>query len=241
MVIADVVKEVLSSTDRGVVLTIADFGIDPNYQQALVVALNRKVKQGELKRVAKGKYYKPKNTIFGTLPPSSDEVAKDFLKKGGVTIGYITGTRAFAQMGLTTQISSSILVGTDKYRRPLQRGDNKIGFLSQSNKITDDIIPLLRILDALRLIREIPASSPDESVLKIGKMIVALDRDEQRKLARLSLAYRPNVRALTGAIFEQNGIKGLTEQLRLSLNGVTRYELPISEDALSTKRNWNLI
>ena len=42
---------------------------------------------------------------------------------------YITGTAAFASMGLTTQISSSILVGTNKYRRPITRNGVKISFL----------------------------------------------------------------------------------------------------------------
>jgi len=241
MVIANKIRDVLASTNQGVVLTITDFGIEPQYQQALVMTLNRKIKHGELKRVSKGKYYKPKKTIFGTLPPDSDEITKDFLQKGGVTIGYVTGARAFAQIGLTTQISSSMLVGTNKYRRPMQRGDNKISFLLQPNKITDDVIPLLRILDAMRLIQEIPATTPEDCVRQIGKLIIALDPNQQQKLVKLSLAYQPNVRALTGAVLEQNGLCDLTEQLRLSLNGVTKYKLPISATALSTKKNWNIV
>lgn len=35
MLIADKIKEVVRNTPGGVILTIADFGIDPEYQQAL--------------------------------------------------------------------------------------------------------------------------------------------------------------------------------------------------------------
>ena len=115
---------------------------------------------------------------------------------------YITGTAAFASMGLTTQISSSILVGTNKYRRPITRNGVKISFLLQENAITSSNIPLLRILDALRLIKDIPATSPDDCVMNICKAINALSMEQKRELVELSLAYTPYVRALLGAIYE---------------------------------------
>lgn len=109
MVITRQIKEKLSSTPAGVVLTTRDFGVEMRYQPALAKALSRLVLQGELQKIAKGKYYIPKKTIFGTLKPSDSELVKDFLEQDGKIVGYITGTAAFASMGLTTQISSSIL------------------------------------------------------------------------------------------------------------------------------------
>ena len=146
MVIARLIKEKLSSTPAGVVLTTRDFGVEMRYQPALAKALNRLVLQGELQKIAKGKYYIPKKTIFGNLKPADSELVKDFLEQNGKIVGYITGTAAFASMGLTTQISSSILVGTNKYRRPITRNGVKISFLLQENAITSSNIPLLRIL-----------------------------------------------------------------------------------------------
>lgn len=141
-------------------------------------------------------------------------------------------------MGLTTQISSSVLVGTNKYRRPITRNGVRISFLQQGNEITPINIPLLRILDALRLIKEIPACSPDECLTNIRKTIDALSMDLKRDLADLSLAYTPYVRALLGAIYESMGLE--TENISKSLNGVTSYKLPISDNALPNKRNWNI-
>ena len=121
MVIASLIKEKLSLTPAGVVLTTRDFGVEMRYQPALAKALNRLVHQGELQKIAKGKYYIPKKTIFGNLKPADSELVKDFLEQNGKIVGYITGTAAFASLGLTTQISSAILVGTNKYRRPITR------------------------------------------------------------------------------------------------------------------------
>ena len=186
MVISEDIKNKISDTPDGVVLTIGDFNVDMPYQGALVKALNRLVNQGTLQRLSKGKYYKPRKTIFGTLKPVPEEITKDFLEKNGKLVGYITGNRAFALMGLTTQITSSLLIGTNRYRHPLTRGDYAISFLQQHNPITEDNIPLLRILDALKFIKEIPASSPDSVVTLLGNTIIALSKTEQKKLTELA-------------------------------------------------------
>lgn len=239
MIIARQIKEKLSSTPAGVVLTARDFGVEMQYQPALAKALSRLVLQGELQKIAKGKYYIPKKTIFGELKPTDSELVKDFLEQNGKVVGYITGTTAFASMGLTTQISSSILIGTNKYRRPITRNGVKVSFLLQENTITSNNIPLLRILDAIRLIKEIPATSPDECVTNIHKAIVVLSKEQKQELAELSLAYTPYVRALLGAIYESMGLE--TENISKTLNGVTSYKLPISDKVLSNKKNWNII
>lgn len=142
-------------------------------------------------------------------------------------------------MGLTTQISSSILVGTNKYRRPVTRNGVKISFLLQENSITSSSIPLLRILDALRLVKGIPATSPDECVTNVRKAINALSKKQKQELAELSLAYTPYVRALLGAIYENMKLE--TGTISKTLNGVTSYKLPISDKVLPNKRNWNII
>lgn len=239
MVIAKEVKQKIADTTDGVVLTIGDFNVDAQYQGALVKALNRLVDQGKLKRLSKGKYYKPRNTIFGTLKPVPEEITKDFLEKNGKLVGYITGNRAFALMGLTTQITSSILIGTNRYRHPLKREDYTISFLHQHNPITEENIPLLRILDALKFIKDIPASSPDNVVILLGSTISALSKEDQKRLTELAENYTAFVRALLGAIMEQNGLD--TALLKKGLNGTTNYKLPISEQALPNKKSWNIL
>lgn len=238
MIIAGKIKQRIDTFPLGKVFTIADFDVERNYCGALVKSLNRMANQGLLLRLSKGKYYKPQQSVFGTLPPSETEVVKDFLERDGKTIGYITGTVAFASMGLTTQISSNIVIGTNKYRRPLARGQYQISFLLQPNPINKKDIELYRLLDALKLIRQIPASAPDAIVQLIGKRIAFLDTALQKRLLKLVEKYAPFVRALLGAIMEQVDIEA--DSLKSSLNGVTTYNIGISPKALPTITNWNI-
>jgi len=239
MVIAEQIKEKIKSFPDGIVFILKDFHVDVQYETTLVKALSRLVAKGELQKISKGRYYKPRKTIFGILKPASTEIAKDFLENDGKLLGYISGTAAFASMGLTTQITSSIVIGSNKYRRPLKRGEYNISFLLQHNSITKKNIALLRILDAIRLIRKIPATTPNECVKRLGKIMEDLSKQQQNEICVLAEQYTPYVRALLGAILEQNGIE--TYSLKSSLNGVSSYKLPISDEILFTKQNWNIV
>ena len=233
------IKEILDITPPGKVLTIADFNVPLERQPTLVRALSRMVANGSIQKIAKGRYYKPRKTVFGTLKPPVTEVVKDLLERNGRLVGYMTGTAAFAQLGLTTQITSSITIGTNKYRRPLKRGEYTIKFMMQSNTITKENIPLLLILDAVKLIREIPATPPDDSIRGVGRLIASLSEDDRKNMAILSENYAPYVRALLGAILDNLGSN--TFGLRATLNGVTTYKLPVSVQALPTKSAWNIV
>ncbi len=239
MVIREQVRQQIGSLPEGVVVTASDFELPRQYRATLIKALNQFEYAGVLKKVSKGKYYKPRQSRFGEMKPSESETVKDFLKKGNRTIGYITGTRAFSGLALTTQISSDILIGTPVARRPLQRGPYKISFLLQPNPISPKNIPLLIILDSLRLIKEIPASTPEEALPRIIAWINNLSANEQKRLASLALKYRPYVRALTGAILEYLGCPFF--DLQESLNPLSRYHLDISESILPTSTKWNIV
>lgn len=238
MIISERIKGKVEAFPTGKVFTAADFDVERQYCGALIKSLNRLTEQGVLQRLSKGKYFKPQKSVFGTLPPSETEIVKDFLEKDGKTIGYITGTVAFAAMGLTTQISSNILIGTNKYRHPLTRGQYRISFLIQPNAIKKKEIDLYRILDAIKLIKQIPASTPDEIVRIIGKRIATLDSPTQQLLIKLATKYSPFVRAVLGAILEQENIDA--DMLKSSLNGLTMYNLGISPSVLPTVTDWNI-
>ena len=239
MSILNDIQKVLQNTKEGVVLTPADFNVSIEQQPSLIVALNRLVASKQLKRLSKGKYYKPKNSVFGILPPETTEVVKDLLVKDNKVVGYITGTNAFSQLGLTTQISSTILIGTNKYRRPIKRGDNRVAFLLQPNAIAKKDINLYILLDAIRLIQSIPAATPTECIEVLMANIKELSEPEQKHLQKLAMAYAPYVRALLGAMYEQLDLP--YQPLKQSLNGTTNYRIPISTTVLPTKSNWRII
>jgi hypothetical protein len=190
--------------------------------------------------LSKGKYYKPiQSQYFGEIPPDTFELVKDFILKEGKRIGYITGTNAFSRLGLTTQISGTVLIGTNTYRRPLRRGIEKIAFVLQPNPICEEDVDLYVILDALRFIQRIPATTPSEAVAMLLPIIKRLPKQRKNHLQDLALAYTPSVRALLGAMCEQLSIP--CKRLKNSLNGTTYYRLHIDDDVLLTKSNWRII
>ena len=224
---------------EGKVVTLADFGVPVERQPSLNVTLNRLVAEGVLKRLSKGRFFKERQSVFGVLPPSEMEVVKDFLVKNGQTVGYITGTQSFAEMGLTTQVSSKLLVGTNKYRRTVKRGDYEVSFLLQPNPIRENEIEKYRLLDALRLVREIPATTPDDAVRFLIGLLERMKDKDRLRLTELAQGYTPYVRALLGAMLEQVGFSAYG--LKQGLNGVTSYKLPVTESVLANKKKWNIV
>jgi len=201
--------------------------------------LNRMVCEGTIRKLSKGKYDKPKQSAFGVMPPSTDWLVREFLLDGKKAIGYISGTRAFAQMGLTTQISSAYQIGTNIYRRAVTRGENKISFILQPNVITKKNIPLLQLLDAIRFIRKIPATTPDSAIAVIRDIVSALSVDERKVFSRLAMAYTSYVRAVVGALLDEMGDD--TAKLYSSLNVASVYKLGISVKVLPNAKKWRIV
>ena len=65
MIVGEQIKRKIASFPEGTVFTISDFGLDPSNDLALAKALSRISASGELRKVSKGKYYKPKETLLG--------------------------------------------------------------------------------------------------------------------------------------------------------------------------------
>lgn len=242
--IVNVTKEIkrrISGFSDDYVFTASDFEVESQNRSAVVKALNRMVKSGEISKLAKGRFYKPRKTQFGELKPSAYQIARDYIEHDGNIIGYITGYSAYNALGLTTQISSYIQIGTNKSRRSVRREKYIISFILQRNPITKKNIEILRILDAIRFIREIPATTPNDACLRLKEIVRNLNGEQKELLVKCVAKYTNYVRALCGAILEDIGCEvNLLESIRKTLNGVTEYKLPISESVLPTKQNWRI-
>ena len=64
------IKELVRNFSDDYVLTASDFDFGPQSKAAVVKALNRMADSGELMKLSKGKFYKPRKTQFGILKPS---------------------------------------------------------------------------------------------------------------------------------------------------------------------------
>jgi hypothetical protein len=225
---------------KGYVFTYADFITKVNRKEAVIKALNRMAASGKIIKLSKGKFYKPKATVFGSLQPEQTQIVKDLLENNGKITGYLTGYSIYNQLGLTTQISNTIQISKKEVRPSFKRGRYTISIIRQKNTITKENIPLLQILDAIRYIKKIP----DTNNLLACKRFIAIIKDLPEKdkaaLVRLAMKYPPTARALLGALLEETGNGQLTEKLKKSLNPITVYKLSGVNKILTTAGKWNI-
>lgn len=224
------------------VFSIADLGFPSDWWENIRVKLSRMAAKGTIKKLRKGRYYRPRKSVFGIVPPPPDAYIKDLLvNNSGKTTGYLTGYAVWNKMGLTTQISNIIEIATNKRRNPMKRGEHTIRFTVQPNRITKTNIPLLQILDAIKSIKNIPDSNTGDSVARIKSLISNIDTFKYRNLVSLAAAYPPRVSALVGAILDEFGHNESAAQARMRLNPSTIYNYGnISEELLPNKSKWNI-
>lgn len=241
MKITDYILFTIDRFPKGYVFTYSDFITEVNKKEAVIKALNRMTASEKIKKLAKGKYYKPENTPFGDLQPNQKEVVKDLLKDNGKIIGYLTGYSIYNQLGLTTQISNTIQIGRNQLKPKLKRGNYTISFIKQNNTITKENIPLLQILDTINYIKKIPDSSISSSCKRILIILGQLSNNEKYTLVRLALKYTPITRALLGAMLEELNDIDLTQALYKSLNPITKYKIEGLSGVLSYTEKWNIV
>jgi len=115
--ITDIVTENIELFTYGYVFSASDFPVDVTKQKSVNKVLENLTKAGKIRRLSKGKYYKTKLTEFGELMPDSYQIVKDLLEENGKLIGYITGYQIFNELGLTTQVSAILQIGTSKTKK----------------------------------------------------------------------------------------------------------------------------
>ncbi len=236
--IIDIVENRINKMRDGYVFTSTDFIDIVKDPSILSRTFRMLVTSGKIKKVSKGRFYKPVKSVFGTLPPYEEWMVQDFLMDGKQIIGYMTGQYAYSLLGLSTQISSVYTIGSNTYRRMVTLGNTQIRFVVQPNTITRANIPLLRILDSIRFIRQIPACTPMEACVILRKTICSLCEEERKQLASLAMKYTDYVRAIVGAILDETDTK--TDILYNSLNPATVYKIGLNDEVLPNRKKWRV-
>ncbi len=228
------IEQTVNAFRSDYVFTYRDLGFPPESSANVIRKLNRMADSGVIQRLSKGRFYKPKQTMFGSLKPSQQEVVKDLLEKNGKIIGYLTGVSIFGQLGLTTQISNIIEIGVKGKKNNTRRGMYSIRFVQQANIITKSNIPLLQLLDSIKSIKQIPDSTPDSSYNRIREIIKFLDEKSLDLMIKLAMKYNPMTRAIVGAIIEELYGEERARILRDTLNPITVYKVGLTKKVLST-------
>jgi len=232
------VKAQLDQLPPGALVGYADFVQEPTQFAAVAAALSRLSKTGEITRFAKGQYYRPQVSRFGTVPPSDQAVLAAVGATTGQLMPYATGVSIYNRLGLTTQVPAVVTLASTRRRRNLPRRLRTV-VRPALEQVSD--VPLLQWLEVLRDIRRIPDTSPDRVVTRVAKELRQLAPPVRRRLIELACQQAPpRARALLGALLENLPNKKEAVALRQTLNPLTTYRLGISAKVLPNRAAWHI-
>lgn len=247
MTVFQQVREEVARQPAGTILTFEDFSLPVEQMGALAKALSRLQQQGALRRLVKGLYYKPKQSVlgFGDMEtPFYGDLLFKLLDLYKDKVSYMTGVGVYAAMSLTTQISREFVIATDRPRSPIKVGMTEVRFVRShvTVAIPESDISLVQLLDALWEIKEIPATTPTKAARVLRGQLRRLTTTQRQALTNYALKfYPPQTRALTGLMLESLGETALAQELKRSLNPLTVFRLALDGVAFPNTRSWNIL
>ena len=133
MSIDDQVEQIIKKRKTGSILFSEDFH-ELNNPGAVKVALHRLVKRGDIIRLARGIFTKPKyNELVGDILPTTETIASAIAKRDKARI-LPTGSYAMHVLGLTNQIPLKLIYLTDGSPRKITIGKRTIQFKKTTPK-----------------------------------------------------------------------------------------------------------
>lgn len=242
MKVTDKILARINRIDTGDLFGYAILGLNADEIIAGSKALSRLVNKGIIRRARKGYYYKPKVSAFGEQKPREEVLLSLYLFEKGKQVAYITGTRLYNRLGLTTQVPNSIRVASLDKQVKGKVGNIVIKPARSYVKVTSENIKYLEILDVIKDLNIIPDLQKSEGLLYLKKVIYDFDAIEIKKLVTYGLAYPPKVRALLGALLEAVTTNAASYQvLKKSINPSSSYEYGIDASLISTANSWNIV
>lgn len=239
MALATEIRKRIKQLPEGKTFGYDDLRIARENYVTAAKALERLQKEGLIKKVSKGVFYKPEQTVFGELKPDYSELLRPYLFENGKRVAYETGTSLYNRLGLTTQMAFRIKIASRGKRISISRENLKADAVKSYAEVTDKNYEILGLLDAFKDIKKIPDCTVAQAIKRLSVIVKELNEKQTASLLKYALLYPPRVRALVGAVMEniESRAQGV-EILKDSLNPLTKIKLGIKETELPTKSNW---
>ena len=234
------IEEKIKTIGVGNIFTYKDLAIKKEEYIAGSKKIERLIKKGIIERYSTGRFYKPKQTVFGKLKPDEEKIISPYLFSDGKRIAYVTGLSLYNKMGLTTQIPTTISIASRKKRICISRENIKANAVKSYVEVTNDNYKFLELLDAFKDFKKIPDLDKKSATKILTNKILELNNKQIKKIINLALEYPPRVRAFLGAVLENIDKNLDTKKLEDSLNPFTTFSLGITEDILSTVEKWRI-
>jgi hypothetical protein len=201
---------------------------------AVAQALSRLTRAGELQRLSKGVYYRPRTTAFGPSTPNPADVRR--LAEHERTV-FPAGVPAANLLGFTTQASARSEVATSGLSLPRKLvGGDTVVYTRRPAAWARLSASEAALLDFLRRGARTSELPPEETVRRTLALFAEPGRFE--RLVRIAPHEPPRVRAILGAIGEQIGRRRVViDRLRDSLNPLSRFDFGLLV-GLPSARQW---
>jgi hypothetical protein len=239
--ITEMIAKKVENMPAGSVFDYAQLEIASEQLVTAAQSLSRLARKGVISRLSRGKYYKPLQSKFGNNRPRESAIMDALTIRQNKRIGYLTGLSVYNQLGLTSQVSNTLVIATANPLQPKKIEGYKVKYVRRNTSFVDEDIPLLQLLDALRDIKTIPDSKPDDSFKILKDRIADLSKVKKERMVTLALPFNPGTRALLGALMEQYFPDIRVSKLKQSINRLSTFETGISIEMLPNKRSWNII
>jgi predicted transcriptional regulator of viral defense system len=240
MKVAAQIRGKIKSMPEGSPFGYSDLGVDKKDFLSAAKSLERLQKKGAIKRVSKGLFYIPRKTAFGELGPDNNGILERYLFVEGKRVAYETGFSLYNRLGLTTQMAFKIKVATKGKPIKINIGTLHVSSVKSYVDVTEHSQHLLGFLDALKDVKRIPDCSVLQAVRRMSYLINDLKPTEKNELIQYALLYPARVRALLGAILENLDANIRLDELKNSLNPLTKMKLSIKATDLPAAKNWNI-
>jgi hypothetical protein len=198
---------------------------------AVMAELSRLSRQGSLRRVAKGVYYKPGTWALGETQPRRVAVTERAVRVGV----HPAGLSAANVLGLTTQNAALPEVAVSVAKTPAALRGHALVHAARPSR--DGLGP--REVAVFEVLRDRGSTSDLTPTETVDRLIRPLrDRDTFTRLANAASSEPPRVRAMLGALGEIAGArKRDLRSLRATLNPLSRFDFG-ELAVLPTARQW---
>lgn len=201
---------------------------------AVAQTLSRLARAGEIQRLSKGVYYRPRQTTFGQSHPNPAQLRQLAGQQHPV---FPAGIMAANLLGLTTQAARRGEVSTPAASLPRKLvGADVVIHTRRPPAWTDLSAQDAAVLECLRRGGRDSELSPEDTTARLCDWLRQDDR--LSRLLRVSGSEPPRVRALLGALGESLGCSpALLLPLRASLNPLSRFDFGLFA-SLPTAAAW---
>lgn len=193
-------------------------------EQAYYKTISRMTKSGELERLTKSIYCKPKIGRFGKIVSSDKHILNHYLGSNG-TSGVIIGYRMYNKYKLTTQISKMIQVYSNVSEQEKKKVMN-VEIRKANVRFDSASIKMVELLDFLENIYNIEDLNKENAILFIEKAIESYSERILEKLIK-NIGYKKSTLASLKNVLDYYNV---SHTVGKHLNDLSTYKSVRMED-----------